>query len=371
MVRGGAGGSWAERCAAAEVEARAAAAGAGGSLSLSKGTNSTGATRKGDAGRECYRARARCALSTNIQRAAEKSPESCAFLTLTLGDWVGGRFVGVSDKREAGRRWNSLRRHLVEWLGVRAFCVVWERHKSGDWHLHAFLVLRRGIRRGWDQARVRRGDYRGAAKPLRSMWERLRRSLPGYGFGRHQLEPVAKPEASGHYLAKYLGKGTWKDDEQVPEGEEKRRYRTISWSLTGWEGRMKARGWSWAGLGGRIHGHAVAALEVLAGGVPGESRMLRLWFGPRWCYYLRRWWEWAGEDAVRTGGPDSFFAVLAIRGERFGMEGWGAWMQLDDWGQGVISPERIGEAWGWAQRLADLVRQRDRVEAQRLTTATA
>jgi hypothetical protein len=197
-----------------------------------------------------------------------QAPDCAAFLTLTFSD-------DVQSAVEANRRWKSfrdgvLRRIAREWIWAR------ERQKSGRWHYHVVVILKRPIREGYDFAAVRAGDYRSASHTLRAYWAFLRCKCPAYGFGRHQLEPVMSPKAAGAYLAKYLTKAErdardkgvrlWGHSEGVNVPSAR-----FSWV----RGASKAFRACWA-QAARLFGQRHEA----------HGNVLRVNWGPRWAWKL-------------------------------------------------------------------------------------
>lgn len=150
------------------------------------------------------------ALAFNIRWAGETfGVEKLGFLTLTVGDSVNGRWVGVSDRAEASRRFNSILNRIRE--RYRCGVIVTERHKSGAIHFHLLVVLREDIKTGFDFEAVKNRDYRSASDALRDEWAWWRENQGKYGFGRHELMPVRTTgEQIGRYVAKYLGK-SWEE----------------------------------------------------------------------------------------------------------------------------------------------------------------
>lgn len=260
--------------------------------SLSIGTNS-------DEVETPYARRARAALSHNISLSANSAPERAFFFTLTVGGYEDGKWVGVSDIGEANRRFNNLNRRLSEFLPFVRAIKVPERHKNGDIHFHLYIELCEDLAPNWDhesyvRARKSFGNMRrarfgalGRANPkLSKVWKILRKRLHGLGFGRHELVPVAKPEAAGNYLGKYLAKskgagstryiGDWRSQEM--------RVRI---------GGMTPRDWSWNTLGGAIHRKLVGGL-CRSLGISSECdfiEMLGICIGKDWCFKL--WKSWA------------------------------------------------------------------------------
>ena len=236
-----------------------------------------------------------------MTREAESNPEGAGFLTLTLGDWKDGKWVGVSDISEVGARWNSVRRHLIEWLKIEKMICVPEKHASGNWHLHVFVSSRDRIRRNYVRGKR-------ACKVIQGHWATLRRKLPGFGFGRHQWEPVLSVRGCGRYLGKYLGKGM----ECNEPGE--RKIRLVRY-CGDWTGRMMSKGWSWVTKGGDVHRRVVRAFGVAWGvtsGTDWQSRFKEI-FGPKWCAVFWGWWMkckkrgWSVLEALRWGEYEGIF----------------------------------------------------------------
>ena len=139
--------------------------------------------------------------------AARHGLERLGFLTLTFRDHV-------LDKREAQRRFHSLRSWVIAPRYDNRYMVVWERQKSGRLHAHLLVVLPFDARRGVDFAAFKRGDYRSAPIDLRNEWAFWRKTAPAYGFGRTELLPIRTTAgAMGNYVGKYLGKDLARDDD--------------------------------------------------------------------------------------------------------------------------------------------------------------
>lgn len=149
------------------------------------------------------------ALGINVQRFIDRwGLEKVGFLTVTFGDHV------VSAREAQRRLHNFLRRCAPErWL---AWIIVFERMKSFRVHFHLLVAMPADIRTGFDFEAASRGDYRSASPVLRSEWAWLRKTLPGYGFGRSELLPLRKDKDVvalyvGKYIAKSIGKREEKD----------------------------------------------------------------------------------------------------------------------------------------------------------------
>jgi hypothetical protein len=193
------------------------------------------------------------ALEHNILSCATQyGIERCGILTLTFPDYI-------SDSKEAQRRWNNAARRLLKELFPHMVTVK-ERHKSGCWHYHVFVVSRADISSGFDTLAYREamaegcgpllhevadadrsvpkqsegGGFQLAATPeeratvkmkvayasapphLREVLNELGERLPGLGFGRFEFAPVySNAEAVAKYLSKqfrdYIGRRDQRD----------------------------------------------------------------------------------------------------------------------------------------------------------------
>ncbi len=120
------------------------------------------------------------------------------FLTLTFAEHI-------TDRKEAQKRWHSLRTAILKRRYVRIL-RVFERQKSGRIHFHVLVALEDDIRTGFSFDDASRGVYRSANAALRREWAYWRRTAPLYGFGRTELLPIKNAEAMGRYVGKYIGK---------------------------------------------------------------------------------------------------------------------------------------------------------------------
>lgn len=175
------------------------------------------------------------ALAQNIRWLVETFGNRVGFLTLTCGDKVEGRFVKVTKRAEASRRFNSLMTGLVR---KRYHCgvVVTERHKDGGIHFHLVAVAPGPLALNWEkfdaaQKAVRERKRHGwraedveASDALRSEWKFWRERAEAYGFGRAEMLPIRKNgEAVGRYVGKYLSK-TWEARRPEDKGARMVRY---------------------------------------------------------------------------------------------------------------------------------------------------
>ncbi|MBC9305906.1 phasyl DNA replicon protein arp [Escherichia coli] len=158
-------------------------------------------------------------LSTNLKKSASALAwnvqyfvdtyglSNVGFLTLTFRDHV-------TDPKEAQRRFNSLKTHILS-NRYRAYIRVMEPMKSGRIHYHLLVALHSDIRTGFDFPAVYRQDYSSANKAIRSEWSFWRKTAPKYGFGRTELMPVrSNSEGIGRYVGKYISKGIESRTEQ-------------------------------------------------------------------------------------------------------------------------------------------------------------
>jgi len=158
-------------------------------------------------------------LSTNLKKSASALAwnvqyfvdtyglSNVGFLTLTFRDHV-------TDPKEAQRRFNSLKTHILT-PRYRAYIRVMEPMKSGRIHYHLLVALNSDIRTGFDFSAIRNQDYSSANKDIRAEWSFWRKTAPKYGFGRTELMPVrSNSEGIGRYVGKYISKGIESRTEQ-------------------------------------------------------------------------------------------------------------------------------------------------------------
>lgn len=197
------------------------------------------------------------ALYRNLVFMVEQFGLNClGFLTLTVGDMVGGRFVQVHDRKEAEKRFNRLARRFLK--RYRCWVVATERHLSGAIHFHLVVAMAGpasaealpvDIRTGFDfelflacRAAGRRftAQQVGACPALAAEWAALREGLARFGFGRAELTPVrTNAEGMGRYMGKYLSKD-WSARRPEDKGARCIRYGG-HWSRKAQKGVRRAR----------------------------------------------------------------------------------------------------------------------------------
>lgn len=210
------------------------------------------------------------ALKENVARMCkEYGVERVGFLTLTFADHV-------TCAKEAGRRFNSLRSHVLCRRYAESIAVL-ERQKSGRIHFHLLVALPVDIRTGFSFEQAERGVYTSANGYLRSEWAFWRATARAYGFGRTELMPVKSNEEGlakyvGKYVAKHIGQREERDKgvRLVRYSKGARRVGTqIAW--------VSPRAWLWRAK--------LAAFARSLGCLSMDDLKLRL--GPKWAYRYR------------------------------------------------------------------------------------
>lgn len=252
------------------------------------------------------------ALRMNAERMIkEDGLECCGFLTLTVGDQNGGRFVQVKDSAEASKRVNNLNRRVLKDLFERAI-IVTERHKSGAVHFHVLGTLRGkpDIRTGFDFDQVKQRDYRAVPAALRDIWAMLRERLPEYGFGRAELTPIRKTgESVASYVSKYIEKNVYA---RLPEDKGKKLVRYIGWDKK----HLKPNEFGWAGpkaVAWRAKTRATAALANIT-----EPEQAAEALGPRWAFTLSNLWMAASTDNILPKMDWDWATRETVRANLFG-----------------------------------------------------
>lgn len=215
------------------------------------------------------------ALAWNVKYMCEKHGlERVGFLTLTFADHI-------LVMAEASKRFNCLatgvlKKRYSDWIKVG------ERMVSGRIHFHLLVALPHDIRTGFDFDAVMQGDYRSAAKYLRSEWSFWRATAKAYRFGRTELMPIkSSEEAIGRYIGKYIAKHL-AQREEADKGA-----RLVSYSKGA---KMAGTRFSWASPGAQAWRRKVKAfawLQFQMHGVPPTMRGLAMALGPRWAYKWR------------------------------------------------------------------------------------
>ena len=233
--------------------------------------------------------RAAESLAGNVAHLAEVCGlERVGMFTITLGDKLS--YYNPADWKEAQRRLhNWLRKGLPEVFGASArwLSVVEPQHVRGVIHWHFLIECPDDIRTGFDWKAANGGRWKetGASPTLRRMWSKLRRSLPRYGLGRHELLPVrSSAEAIASYVGKYIGKTIAQESwhEHADGLRRPPKARRIRYSL-GWRAWTPQYMSVEAGRKWRVALRAIAA-ECGAG---EDFGFFRRTFGPRWAYHLR------------------------------------------------------------------------------------
>ena len=155
-------------------------------------------------------------LTKNVNGfAKEYGIENMGLLTLTFKD-------NVRCKKEAGRRWDNLRRTIAREKPFKVLNITKEKQLRGAWHFHILVNMGIDIRTGFDWESFdkageaqKKGDwqerqkytrrYAKKAHPvLNETWKWLRKKCSTHGFGRSELMPIKYPNNIGSYLGKYL-----------------------------------------------------------------------------------------------------------------------------------------------------------------------
>jgi hypothetical protein len=208
-------------------------------------------------------------LAENVRLLASRfTLERLGFLTLTFRDHV-------TDIKEAQRRFNSLRGHVLAERYPASIAVV-ERQKSGRIHFHLLVVMGSDIRTGFDFAAIANQDYASANPALRAEWGFWRRTAHKFGFGRTELLPV-KSTADG--IAKYVGKYIAKHIEaRDPRDKGARLVRYTA------DARQVGTRFAWVGIKPWLFRAKLA--QVASEFDCADLDEMKEMFGPRWAYNL-------------------------------------------------------------------------------------
>lgn len=210
------------------------------------------------------------ALKLNVESLCDKNGiERIGFLTLTYGDHV-------KDLKDAQRRFKSLQTHCLKKL-FKDWIVVIEFMGNGRVHYHLLLVCGENILTGFNFEEVKRKNYRSAGQYLRGLWKILRKDLPRYGFGRHELKPIRTcGKAVASYVAKYFSKGL---ANRLPEHKG---MRLVRYSR-GW--RVANCQFAWASPRAGLWRGKLAEFAKRRGIKSFQGFQDR--FGPKWAYKLK------------------------------------------------------------------------------------
>lgn len=285
------------------------------------------------------KARQARALAHNLEfLCREFGVATVGFLTLTVGQYDdSGRWVGVHDRAEASRRFNSILNRIRE--RYRCGAIVTERHKSGAIHFHLLVTVGADIQTGLDFEAVKRRDYRSASEALRAEWAWWRENQERYGFGRHELLPVrTSAQQVARYVAKYLSK-SWNERRAEDKGGRCLRY-FGRWSKAGLKvgppmssrhGSVTPRACAWRACMKQVQ---MATRHL---GVELNEENIKGWNGPRWAWRITK----------QIQKHRFFVPRLASESERCGLEAHNEEAAqessahvgnstLDNWLQGIV-----------------------------------
>jgi hypothetical protein len=159
---------------------------------------------------------------------------------------------------------------------------VKERHTSGVIHFHLLVDCKGDVRTGLNFEEIenhklpRVTRYHSANARLKALWHELRKSLPKYHLGRHELLPIkSNGEGMAKYVGKYVGKGC--DYHPLDKG-----FRSISLSQ---EWRIATMKIQWHSPGAQLW-RAKCAAFAESKGLPNIAAV-SLVLGPKWAYVHR------------------------------------------------------------------------------------
>jgi hypothetical protein len=209
------------------------------------------------------------ALERNVEAFLEKTGiERAGFLTLTFAEHI-------VDRKEAQKRWHSLRTHVLKRRYLRIL-RVFERQKSGRIHFHVLVALAGDIRSGFLFDDAARGVYRSANAALRAEWAFWRKTAPRFGFGRTELLPIKNAAAMGKYVGKYIGKHL---DVRLPEDKGVR----LVQCSAGWKAASSC--FAFNSPGGWCYRSKLRQFAIKRGCI--SMRQLREMFGRSWAHQFR------------------------------------------------------------------------------------
>lgn len=230
-------------------------------------------------------------LTENLEAAIEKyGIEKLGFLTLTFPKYL--------SLKQANVRFNSLASHVLNDLFVCWICVR-EFTASMRPHFHLVVVCHEDIREGFNfenylkmvslsrkpQAKHKlRKDIKELSRSLnpspalRHIWNTLRAALPNYGFGRHELIPIRKPQAIARYVGGYIRKSM----AMRPESAKGARLVTYSKSF---DRRVNGHAWQFNSDGSLMWRMKLEIFAKMHGIEHYEG--LKEVLGPRWAWWFR------------------------------------------------------------------------------------
>lgn len=211
-------------------------------------------------------------LSREVAVLAKSYPiNRIGFLTLTFAD-------NVVDRKEAWKRFRSLRSHVLSPRYVRCICVS-ERQRRGAWHFHLVVVTKSILGTATDAWWAERSAWANCSDTLRAEWKFWREIAPKYGFGRTEMLPVkSTTEAVGHYVGKYV------ESNIMNRRSEDKGVRRVSY--INFKGSRTFRpNFAWNSPGARRWRYAVAQFAMENCCV--DTKQMTRKFGSRWCYKFR------------------------------------------------------------------------------------
>ena len=217
---------------------------------------------------------------------------------------------GLSIK-EFQKKWHSFLTGVLRKIFPTGMWTRERQPRSGCWHCHAVVDMRRDIKTGFPFDEVARKDYRNVDRELRALWRLLRIKAKAYGFGWNTLEPIkTNGRVAAKYLAKYLSKAQSSD---FRVGEERAR-------LFGVWGRKRfvCHRFSWASnriFRQRLRWYAKeAGLEDVT-----DTRKL---FG-------ENWWSRLGQPLLNVILPEEYYQVWDWKTKTYQWDelGWRAYSQ--------------------------------------------
>lgn len=171
---------------------------------------------------------------------------------------------------------------------------MWVRERqprSGNWHAHCVVNLRRDFKTGFPFAQVEKKFYANVASWIRELWKILRELAEKYGFGRIELLPLKHSgKACARYLTKYLAKAM---NSEKSEGEEKCR-------LFGIWGKVRFVNSKFCWINSRIiekRKDWLAADSLLA-----DKSLIKQRFGPHWWHHL-------GNALLNVIMPEEYYQI--------------------------------------------------------------